>query len=292
MISSMTGFGRCEKVSGTKRVVVELKSVNHRYLDVNIKTSRSITALEPAIREYLKKNIGRGKVDAYVHYEQSADETYTIRYNDKLARAYVENMEAMAKEFGIVNDVTVSSLASYPDVFELVAEERDEKELSEMVLEVVGAACDKLLESRRIEGENLKADLILKAQEMDSMVDAIKERSPDIIAEYKERLTQKISELIENGRIDDSRIAAEVTIYADKICVDEEIVRLYSHVKEMKKTLETGEAVGRKLDFLAQEMNREANTILSKSQDPQIAQLGIELKTLIEKIREQVQNLE
>ena len=292
MISSMTGFGHFERVEGTKRVVVEIKSVNHRYLDLSVKTSRRISSQEPAVREYLKKRIGRGKVDAFVHYEESADETYTIRYNEKLARAYVENMAKMAEEFSLENDMTVSKLASYPDVFELVAEEKDESELTELILSAVEGACDKFLESRRLEGENLRKDLLDKMEQMSGLVQKVEEKSPQIIEEYKARLTQKIEELMGDKQIDEARIATEVTIYADKVCVDEELVRLKSHIKEMTGALSSADAIGRKLDFLAQEMNREANTILSKSTDAQVAELGIALKTLIEKIREQVQNLE
>lgn len=292
MISSMTGFGHFERIEGTKRVVCEIKSVNHRYLDLGVKTSRRISSLESDIREFLKQRIGRGKVDAYVHYEESADEIYTIRYNEKLARAYVENMAKLAEEFSLENDMTATTLASYPDVFELVPEEKDESELSELVLSTVEGACDKFLESRHLEGENLKNNLLEKMEEMSGLVAQVEEKSPQIVEEYKARLTQKIEELMGDKQIDESRIATEVTIYADKVCVDEELVRLKSHVKEMTDALSSDDAIGRKMDFLAQEMNREANTILSKSTDAAVAELGISLKTLIEKIREQVQNLE
>ena len=292
MISSMTGFGHAERVDGTKRIVVEIKSVNHRYLDLGVKTSRRISSLEPAIRDYLKRRIGRGKVDAYVHYEESADDTYTIRCNEKLARAYVENMARLAQEFSLDNDLTVTKLASYPDVLELVPEEKDGSELSDLILSVVGDACGQFLESRRTEGEKLRQDLMEKLSEMSGYVDTIEAKSPEIIRDYKARLVQKVEELMGDAQIDESRIATEVTIYADKLCVDEELVRLKSHVREMADTLSGADAVGRKLDFLAQEMNREANTILSKSTDAAVAETGISLKTLIEKIREQVQNLE
>ena len=292
MINSMTGFGHFEIVDGSKRALVELKSVNHRYLDLSIKTSRRITSLEPVIRNYLKKQIGRGKVDAYVHFEESADETFSLRYNEKLATDYVENLKRMAKEFSLEYDVTVSTLASYPDVFELVREEQDEDELSAFIMKAVDGALAKFLESRGLEGENLKRDLLEKLSELGKLVGKVEEFAPGIIEEYKARLVKKIDDLMGDKQIDESRIATEVTIYADKICVDEELVRLKSHIKEMTGALSANEAVGRKLDFLAQEMNREANTILSKSTDAKVAEVGIEIKTLIEKIREQVQNLE
>ncbi|MBR1629150.1 MAG: YicC family protein [Lachnospiraceae bacterium] len=292
MINSMTGFGHYEVVDGSRRAVVEIKSVNHRYLDLTIKTSRRITSLEPKFRSFLKKNIGRGKVDAYVHFEESADETFSIHYNEKLARGYVENMKRMAEEFGLDYDVSVSTLASYPDVFELVREEEDESELEEFIRPALEGALERFFESRRLEGANLRSDLLEKLEECSELVAQVEELAPTIIEEYKARLTQKVYELLEEKKVDESRIAAEVTIYADKICVDEELVRLKSHVKEMIEALSAKESVGRKMDFLAQEMNREANTILSKSTDAKVAALGISLKTLIEKIREQVQNIE
>ena len=292
MVSSMTGFGHVEYQEGSKRVVCEIKSVNHRYLDVTVKTSRRVSSLEPLIRETLKKNIGRGKVDIYVHYEESAEETYSVRYNEKLARSYVENLAHMAETFSLKNDMTASVLASYPDVFELVMEERDDSGLSDWILLAVQGALDAFLKSRQVEGDNLKADLLDKMNEMEGYVRIIEDKAPSIIEEYKARLMGKIADLLDDKQIDESRIAAEVTIFADKICVDEELVRLKSHIKEMTLALNRGGAIGRHMDFLAQEMNREANTILSKSTDAEIASIGISLKTLIEKVREQIQNLE
>ena len=292
MINSMTGFGHFELVDGSRRAVVEIKSVNHMYLDLSVKTSRRISSLEPMIRNFLKKNIGRGKVDCYVHFEESADDTFTIHYNEKLAKEYVENLKKMAGDFSLDYDITVSTLASYPDVFELVREEEDQAELEAFILKALEGVLPRFLESRSLEGENLKKDLLEKMRELSSLVEQIEVYAPDILEEYKDRLMQKVAELIEEKKIDESRIAAEVTIYADKICVDEELVRLKSHIKEMTDTLQSDGAVGRKLDFLSQELNREANTILSKSTDAKVAAIGISLKTLIEKIREQVQNLE
>ena len=292
MISSMTGFGRSEMTENTRRVVCEIKSVNHRYLDLTVKTSRRIVSMEPVIRSFLKGKVQRGKLDVYVHYEEAADDTYTIHYNAKLAACYLENMKRLANEFGLENDMTVSRLTSYPDVFELVPEEQDKEELSHFLLGAVEDALQKFLKSRQMEGENLKQDLSDKLAILSGYVHEVEASAPMIIEEYKGRLQKKIGELLEDKQIDESRIAAEVTLFADKICVDEEVVRLKSHVKEMADTLSAEGSVGRKLDFLAQEMNREANTILSKSTDAGVAKLGISMKTLIEKIREQVQNLE
>ncbi len=292
MINSMTGFGRFELWEGLSRVLVELKSVNHRYLDLTIKTSRQISSLEPKIRNYLKQNIHRGKVDCYVHFEMAAEDSYRVVYNEKLAKAYMANLNRMSEDFSIENDVTTSKLASYPDVFELVVDTKDESMLWEMVEKALSEALNRFVKSRQLEGENLRTDLLQKLSEMSEYVSQIEEYAPSIIDSYKDRLTEKVRTLLEEKKVDESRIAAEVIIYADKICVDEELVRLKSHIKEMTQVLSSEEAVGRKLDFMAQELNREANTILSKSNDANVASLGISLKTQIEKIREQVQNLE
>lgn len=292
MISSMTGFGRYEYVEGNRKVIVEIKSVNHRYLDLSLKLSKRITALDQKIRNRIKESIGRGKVDVYVHYEEAADDNYDIRYNAHIAQAYISNMRKMQADFGITDDITTTKIAMMPDVFELVPVIRNEDELFDTVSVALDKALEQFLESRRIEGDKLKTDLIGKMNEMSGYVEEIELKSPQIIEAYRTRLTEKVGQLLGDTQIDESRIATEVTIYADKICVDEEVVRLKSHVKEVIRTLETEDAVGRKLDFLAQELNREANTILSKSTNAELADVGISLKTLIEKVREQIQNVE
>ena len=292
MASSMTGFGRYEYISGTKKVIVEIKSVNHRYLDLSVKLSKRITALDQKIRSRVKESVGRGKVDIYVHYEESADDNYQIRYNPEIAKAYLMNMRAMAEELGVADDITVTKLSALPDVFEVVTASRDEQELWETVHPALDIALQQFAESRRIEGDKLKTDLVAKMHEMRTFVDMIEEKSPEIVDAYKERLFAKVKELAENQQIDETRIATEVVLFADKICVDEETVRLKSHIAAMKAELNKGGAVGRKLDFIAQEMNREANTILSKAGDILTSDLGVALKTVIEKIREQIQNIE
>lgn len=298
MLSSMTGFGHFEYSEENKRVSVEIKSVNHRYLDLSIKTSRGISYLESTIRNYIKPRLTRGKVDVYIHYHESAEDTYQVRYNSKIAMGYVQAIHQLQQEYeetyntGLKDDLSVSTIVNLPDVFELVAEEKDETEQFEFVKVAIDKALAKYIESKQIEGDNLKADLSGKLSEMSGYVDEIERRSPDIIEDYKKRLLEKVHDLFEDRQIDENRIAMEVTLFADKICVDEEIVRLKSHIKEMTESLSSDEPVGRKLDFLAQEMNREANTILSKSTDSEIADIGINLKTLIEKVREQIQNIE
>ena len=292
MIKSMTGFGRCEVTEGNRKYTVEIKSVNHRYLDVNIKMPKSLNFFESTIRTLLKEYMERGKVDLYITYEDFSEERFSLKYNEELAGEYLAHLKEMAKKFELEDDIRVSTLSRYPDVFTMEQVEVDEQELWAGLEKAIRGACEQFVESRITEGDHLKADLIAKLDNMLSYVDFIEERSPIIMKDYRERLENKVKELLEDKQIDDSRIATEATIFADKICVDEETVRLRSHIKSTKTALEAGGSIGRKLDFIAQEMNREANTILSKANDLEISDTGINLKTDIEKVREQIQNIE
>ena len=292
MIKSMTGFGRCEVTECNRKYTVEIKSVNHRYLDVNIKMPKSLNFFESTIRTLLKEYMERGKVDLYITYEDFSEERFSLKYNEELAGEYLAHLKEMAKKFELEDDIRVSTLSRYPDVFTMEQVEVDEQELWAGLEKAIRGACEQFVESRITEGDHLKADLIAKLDNMLSYVDFIEERSPVIMKDYRERLENKVKELLEDKQIDDSRIATEVTIFADKICVDEETVRLRSHIKSTKTALEAGGSIGRKLDFIAQEMNREANTILSKANDLEISDTGINLKTDIEKVREQIQNIE
>lgn len=292
MIKSMTGFGRCEVADEKRKFTVELKSVNHRYLDVNIKMPKKLNFFESAIRNLLKEYIERGKVDVYITYEDYTEDNYSLRYNAALAGEYLGYLNAMAEEFRLENDIRVSTLSRYPDVFVMEEQDIDEKELWSGLEKALRSACEQFVDSRVKEGEALKADLLDKLDAMLSDVDFIEERSPQIMKEYRTRLEEKIQEILGDRQIDDARIATEVTIYADKVCVDEETVRLRSHIMTTKDTLLVGGSIGRKLDFIAQEMNREANTILSKANNIEISDIGIDLKTGIEKVREQIQNIE
>ena len=292
MIKSMTGFGRCEVADEKRKFTVELKSVNHRYLDVNIKMPKKLNFFESAIRNLLKEYIERGKVDVYITYEDYTEDNYSLRYNAALAGEYLGCLNAMAEEFHLENDIRVSTLSRYPDVFVMEEQDIDEKELWSGLEKALRGACEQFVDSRVKEGEALKADLLDKLDAMLSDVDFIEERSPQIMKEYRTRLEEKIQEILGDRQIDDARIATEVTIYADKVCVDEETVRLRSHIMTTKDTLLAGGSIGRKLDFIAQEMNREANTILSKANNIEISDIGIDLKTGIEKVREQIQNIE
>ena len=292
MIKSMTGFGRCEVTEGNRKYTVEMKSVNHRYLDVNMKMPKALNFFESTIRNVLKEYMERGKVDLYITYEDFSEERFSLKYNEELAGEYLTHLNAMAEKFGLENDIRVSTLSRYPDVFTMEEIETDEKELLAGLEKAIRGAAEQFVTSRITEGEHLKADLCAKLDTMLTYVDFIEERSPVIMKDYRERLEAKVQELLGDRQIDDGRIATEVTIFADKICVDEETVRLRSHIKGMKAALEAGGSIGRKLDFIAQEMNREANTILSKANDLEISDTGINLKTDIEKVREQIQNIE
>ena len=292
MIKSMTGFGRCEFTDEKRKFTVELKSVNHRYLDVNIKMPKKLNFFESSIRALLKEYIERGKVDVYITYEDYTEDNYALKYNSALAAQYLDYLNSMAEEFGLENDIRVSNLSRYPDVLVMEEQDVDEKELWDGLERALRGACEQFVASRIKEGENLKVDLIDKLDHMISYIDFIEKRSPLIMEEYRKRLEDKIKEILGDRQMDDGRIATEVTIYADKVCVDEETVRLRSHINTTKETLLEGGSIGRKLDFIAQEMNREANTILSKANNIQISDTGINLKTSIEKVREQIQNIE
>ena len=292
MIKSMTGFGRCEVTEGNRKYTVEMKSVNHRYLDVNIKMPKALNFFESTIRNLLKEYMERGKVDLYITFEDFSEDNFCLKYNEELAGEYLKHLTAMADKFGLDNDIKVSTLSRYPDVFTMEQVETDENELWAGLEKALRGAAEQFVESRIKEGEHLKNDLCAKLDNMLNYVDFIEERSPIIMKDYRERLENKVKELLEDKQNDDARIATEVTIFADKICVDEETVRLRSHIAQYRDILQLDEPVGRKLDFLTQELNRETNTIGSKCQDLDITRIVVDMKAEIEKIREQIQNLE
>ena len=292
MIKSMTGFGRCEKVTEEYKLSVEMKAVNHRYLDMSIKMPKKFNYFEAGIRNLLKNDIQRGKVDVFINYEDYTENKMSLKYNASLAAEYMEYFKKMEEQFGIANDIKVSVLSRMPEVLTMEEVPDDEDSMWKLLSEVVEEAADSFVESRVREGEHLKNDLLGKLDYMLEQVAFIEERSPRVVAEYRMKLEEKVHELLESASIDEGRIATEVTIFADKICVDEEIVRLRSHIEHTRKELLAGGSVGRKLDFIAQEMNREANTILSKANDLEISEHAIILKTEIEKVREQIQNIE
>ncbi|MBE5902669.1 MAG: YicC family protein [Pseudobutyrivibrio sp.] len=288
----MTGYGKGIAENSDARVTIEMKSVNHRYLDLNIKLPKKLNFLESTIRNKISESVFRGKVDVYITLNEHSDACYQVSINDAIAQKYYDSISAMADKLGIDNDMKASSISRLPDVIELEEMEADEDSLKTLVLEALDACVAQFVDSRIAEGNRLETDLIAKMDEMLVLVDRLEVRSPQIIEEYRARLKTKVSELLEDTHIDEARVAQEVVIYADKICIDEEMVRLKSHVSETRGVFDLDKEVGRKLDFLAQELNREANTILSKSTDVEIADIGITLKTLIEKVREQIQNIE
>ena len=292
MIKSMTGFGRCENHQGSRKFTVEMKAVNHRYFDVSIKMPKKLSFFEAAIRNVLKQYVQRGKLDVFITYEDYAEENVALKYNEELAGQYLKYFRQMAEKFGLKDDISVSSLGRCPEVFTMEEQDIDEEEIWAELKKAVEGACVQFVKAREQEGEALKTDLLDKLERMDENVTLIEDRYPQIVSEYRSRLEDKVKELLGDLQIDEGRIAAEVVIFSDKICTDEETVRLRSHIATMKEALIAGGSIGRKLDFIAQEMNREANTILSKANDLATSNVAIDLKTEIEKVREQIQNIE
>lgn len=293
MIKSMTGFGRCEVSEGDRKFTVEMKGVNHRYLDANIRMPKKLNFFDSAIRTVLKQYVTRGKVDIFITYEDFTENQVALKYNESLAKEYLDAFKKMEETFDLENDIRVSTVSRCPEVLTMEEQSADEEELWKGLKKALEGALKQFVETRGIEGENLKNDIIAKLDGMSEKVACIEVRSPEIVAEYRAKLEEKVKELLADTQMDEGRIAAEVVIFADKICTDEEVVRLKSHIAHMKETFATEEnGIGRKLDFIAQEMNREANTILSKANDIEVSNYAIDLKTEIEKVREQIQNIE
>lgn len=292
MVRSMTGYGKYEAENENIKLTVEIKSVNHRYCDISIRLPKNLNAFENNIRRQIKKSVSRGKIDVYVTYENVGGETSAIAYNKEMANAYMELLTGIAQDFNIANNVDAHALSKYPEVFTLKENAVDEEALQELLDQAVTGALGEFIRAREMEGQELKTDLLKKLDALLAVTHDIEKRAPLVFEEYKERIRTKAGELLGDTKIDEGVMATELVIYADKICVDEEMVRIHSHIKHMKETLNEEDGAGRKLDFIAQELNREANTTLSKANDMVISDQGILLKTEIEKIREQIQNLE
>ena len=292
MIKSMTGFGRAEVIDEEKKITVEMKSVNHRYLDINMRMPKKLSSFEASVRSVLKQYIQRGKVDLFITYEDYTQSRVSVKYNREIAGQYLAYAREMEGEFSLKNDVSVSHLMRCPEVFTMEELSVDEKELWGSLEAVIQKAAGQFVETRIREGEHLQEDILAKLDAMHGKVELVEARSPQILSEYRNRLEEKVRELLADTQIEESRIAAEVILFADKICTDEETVRLKSHISHMKTVLLNEDGAGRKLDFIAREMNREANTILSKANDLETSNLAIDLKTEIEKVREQIQNIE
>ncbi|MBR3401424.1 MAG: YicC family protein [Parasporobacterium sp.] len=292
MISSMTGFGRSEWADDTIKLTVEMKSVNSKYLDLNLKMPRKFNIFEGNIRTLLKSYASRGKIDLYITYEDLSESQKSLRFNETLASEYLKYYRQITEKFGIADDIRTSVIARCPEVLVLEEQDTDEDALWNKLNKVLADAFTSFKESRLKEGAALRINILEKLDDMQRLADYIESMMPMIISEYKSRLEERVKEFLESSSIDEGRIAAEVTIFSDKTAIDEELVRLKTHIRNMRDILTKGGEVGRNLDFLAQEMNRESNTILSKSSNIDVTNCGIELKTCIEKIREQVQNIE
>lgn len=292
MVHSMTGFGRGEAENADLKFTVEIKSVNHKYLDMSIRMGRQLFEFENQIKQHIKRYVNRGKLDIGINYEFLGLSATELTVDLDVAAQYMLAHRKLADFLGQQPIINASELSRCPEVVTAKTREIHFEEYLTVLLEAVDAACRRLVAVEETEGKTLAADLMNKLDLMESLVDDIRERSPEILHDYIDRLNSRMSEVLENTQLAEERILMEAAVYADRICTDEEVVRLASHIKQMRESLVEDGSIGRKLDFLAQEMNREANTILSKSNDLTVSKCGIELKTCIEKIREQVQNLE
>ncbi len=292
MIRSMTGYGSAEEVINGRSIRVEIKSVNHRYFEYSARVPRSCGFVEERMKRLLSGVISRGKVDVGVTIQTVDGIDEEININREVVKNYVEALRSVKNEFDLADDLSLSSIAKLPDVFTVVKAETDEEALWKDIESVAKRALDSFVEGREAEGERLKADVLLKIAAIEEKVSFVESRSPETVKEYRARLFDKMHEVLENTQIDEGRILQEAAIYADKVAVDEETVRLRSHMKELRKTLDKSEPIGKSLDFRIQEVNRETNTIGSKCSDAAIADTVIEMKNTIEKIREQIQNIE
>lgn len=292
MIKSMTGFGRYETVTDEYRIAVEIKSVNHRYCDLNIKLPKKFNEIENTLRMMMKEIAERGKVDVYVSYEDYAGKGTHVHYHPQIAKEYVKVAAQVAEEFELHNSLSAERLLGFADVISLEEESNDLESVFPIVTQTLQKAGEQFIASREREGEQLYQDIKGKLAYLLTLVAQVEERSPQMLQEHRQKLLEKVQELLGDRKIDEGILATELIVYADKVCVDEETVRLRSHIDAMSETLDMQEAIGQKLDFIAQEMNREANTILSKANDKELSGIAINLKTEIEKIREQIQNIE
>lgn len=294
MIKSMTGFGRCEAEINGREITVEIKSVNHRYFEFSCRTSRGYGFLDDKLKSYVNSRVSRGKIDMFVTIGANDEAPSEVTVNHQLVSGYLSAMKEISDTYGVENDVTVVSLSRFPDVFTVHKPAEDEEQITSDVLSVAETALDSFIAMRETEGEKMKADILSRANTILSIVGEIEERSPQTVAEYEERLLERIKQTLEDYEveIDEQRVLTEVAVFSDKVAVAEETVRLRSHFAQLEKFLEYNEPVGRKIDFIIQEMNREANTIGSKVQDAVLAHKVVDIKSEIEKIREQVQNIE
>ena len=292
VIKSMTGFGKAEELTHEYKIAVEIRSVNHRYFDLSVKMPKRFSKFEADIRKLVKEYVQRGKIDLCIVYESYADTYSKLILNEDILDQYVAHAKHIEEKYGIKNEMHMSSLLRFPEIITVSNSEETAEHIWLQVRDCIVKALEEFVAARSLEGDHLHKDLRDKLENLLKNTQAIEERAPLLMERYHNKLKEKISTLLEESNIDESRIITEVAIYADKISIDEELVRLKSHIKAVERELEAGENIGRKVDFISQELNREANTILSKSNDIDISNRAIELKTCIEKIREQIQNIE
>ena len=292
MIKSMTGYGRSQAINNGLDISFEIKSVNHRYFEFSAKVSRAYGFLEDKIKTYLKSRVSRGKIECFLQITELDTVAASVAVNKSLAQGYIQALQALEKEYALRNDISVMQIARFPDVLNVKKAEADEDAVWAAVLPVVTDAVDRFISMREKEGEKLKEDVLARADVILENVTLIEERSPQTVKEYTERLRARIQEVLDDKTVDEARILTEAAVFADKVAVAEETVRLRSHISQLREMLDNDEAVGRKLDFLVQEMNREANTTGSKCQDVTITKRVLDIKSEIEKIREQIQNIE
>ncbi len=292
MIKSMTGFGRGENAHNGKEFTVEIKTVNHRYSDIFVKMPRQISFLEEKVRELVGKSISRGKTDVFITYSNYSDDSRFVTFDEQLAKAYISAVEALRDKFGLTDDISVSLISKYPEVLRVEQAQDDEEQLWSLLKVAVENAVESLIKMRVTEGEGLKNVLLERADIIESAIAEIAERAPEVPKEYKTKLSDRIKELLDQQAVDENRLAMEVALFADRCSIDEELVRLSSHFSQLRQILSMDQPIGRKLDFLVQEMNREINTIGSKANDLVITKLVVDVKSEIEKIREQIQNIE
>lgn len=292
MVKSMTGYGRASDTLHMRGITVEVRSVNHRYLDCTVKAPRAYAFLDDAVKTTLSSSVARGKVDVFITIDNSDSENVNVKLNEPLLRGYLEVFKKLDKEYGINSSVSASEVIRIPDVLTVEKQEDDADELTSDVLSVLKAALSGHSEMRQNEGARLAEDMLSRLELIERLADAVEVRSPKCVEEYREKLEARMREILESATIEPQRILTEAAIFADKIAVNEEIVRLRSHIAQFREMLKNGGAIGRKLDFLVQELNREVNTIGSKANDLEVTSTVVDIKAEIEKIREQVQNIE
>lgn len=292
MLRSMTGYGRSENIIDGRHIIFEIKSVNHKFFECNARLPRSCMFLEDKLKTMVQGKISRGKVDVFLQLETLESTDTEVLVNHSLASAYVKALRELKEEYSLPDEVSLSLLAGCPDLLSVRKAQEDEDALWAAVAEVAEAAIESFLEMRKSEGVRLQKDILEKAGHLEALVDEVEKITPETVAEYRERLQTKIEEMLGANHFDEQRVLTEVAVFADKVAVDEETVRLRSHIRQLRQLSESEEPVGRKIDFLVQEMNREANTIGSKSVNSKIAYLVVDMKSEIEKIREQIQNVE